>query len=141
MEKYIIRVNLFESEINGKRFSSNFEYIFKEKSLIESRFKAIDMVHELTTFFISGTENEFTSLLQVQTEDKAFFNAYTIDLIFSPDEGIEYKIFGEEELIVPSLIKEADYYREKDNQPLMTLFGAQGEEVEVLESNIDFFLN
>jgi len=141
MEKYIIRVNVFESELNGIRNSSNFEYIFEENSLIESRFKAIKMVYELTTYLISGTENEFISLMQVQTKGETFFNAFTIELLFSPVEGVEYQIFGEEELMVPSLVKEADYYRKLDNPPLKKIFGAQGEVVEVLESNIDFFIN
>ncbi|MDA9343564.1 hypothetical protein N9R06_00520 [Algibacter sp.] len=110
--------------------------------MIESRNEAIDMVEELTTYFTSGTENKFISLLEVQTEGEAFFNAFTIEILFSPEDGIEYQIFGEEELMVPSLIKEAEFYRELyDYQNLTTLYGKQGEEVEVLESNIDFFIN
>jgi len=142
MEKYIIKATIFESNINGKRNSSIFEYTYENQPLIESRNEAIDMVEELTTYFTSGTENKFISLLEVQTEGEAFFNAFTIEILFSPEDGIEYQIFGEEELMVPSLIKEAEFYRELyDYQNLTTLYGKQGEEVEVLESNIDFFIN
>ncbi len=142
MEKYIVRVNIFESKINGIRNSRNHEYIFEESSLIESRNKAIEQVKELTSYMTSGTKNKFSTLSDIQTDGADFFNAFQIDLILFTSKGEEYQIFGEEEFMIYSLIEEADYYKEKfDSIALTKLYNSKGDEIEVLESNLDFFIN
>lgn len=141
---YFVRVNLFESNVNGMRNSENFEYTFEDSTLIESRDKAIEMVKDLTTYFISGTseENEFSSLHDVKQGENDFFHAFQIDLIFSPEDDCEFQIYGEESMMIHSLMKEGLYYKENlESQPLIKISYEDGDEIEVLESNNDFFLN
>jgi hypothetical protein len=140
--KYIVRVNIFESEINGIRNSRNYEYIFEEPNLIESRNKAIEQVKESISFMTSGTKDKFSTLNDVQLDGTDFFHAFQIDFIFLTEKGEEYQIFGEEEFMIYSLIEEANYYKEKFNSPELTkLENSKGDEIQVLESNIDFFIN
>jgi hypothetical protein len=140
--KYIIRVNIFESGINGIRNSRNYEYIFEEPNLIESRNKAIEQVKELTSFMTSGTKDKFSTLNDVQLDGTDFFHAFQIDLVFITNDGDEYQIFGEEEFMIYSLMQEADYYKEIDDSVLFRkLYNTIGDEIEVLESNIYFFIN
>ena len=142
--KYIVRVNNFESYINGIRNSTSSEYIFEESTLIESRNKAIKQVKVLTSLYmraISG-ENIFSSLDKTTKDRDKSFNSFQIDLIFSPRNGHEYQIFGEEDLMINNLKEEALYFKENiDSQPITKLIHEDGDEVEVLDSNVDFFIN
>jgi hypothetical protein len=142
MVKYIVRVNIFESEINGVRNSTNYEYVYEEPTLLESRNKAVEQVKELTSFITSGTKDKFLTLADVQMNGTNFFHSFQIDLVFITNDGDEYQIFGEEEFMIYSLIQEADYYKGIDDSVLFRkLYNTMGDEIEVLESNIDFFIN
>ena len=141
MEKYIVRVNIFESEINGLRNSSNYEYIFEEPTLIESRNKAIKQVKELTSFMTCGTKNKFSTLSEVQVDGADFFNAFQIDLIFFTKNGQEYQIFGEESLMIEALEEEAEYYFINEiNEELFAIQKSIDEGAVILKSNYKFFL-
>lgn len=139
--KYIVRVNIFESEINGVRNSRNHEYIFEESNLIESRNKAIEQVKELTSFMTSGTKDKFTPLSEAQMDGVDFFHAFQIDLIFLTDDGHEYQIFGEESLMIEALEEEAEYYFINEiNEQLFAIQKSIDEGAVILKSNYKFFI-
>lgn len=133
MEKYIIKVSIFESDYYGKRISNSYELEMKEETPFKSRLKAIEEAKRITALMMDATLNN--------KNEGDVLNFFLIDIVFSPKKGVEYKIFGERNLILSSLAKEANYYKKKkEKEKLINAFGTDGKQVEVLESNFDFFL-
>ncbi|WP_415374233.1 hypothetical protein [Patiriisocius sp. Uisw_017] len=132
MEKYIIKLSVFESDKTGKRTSNSYEKEFQEVTPFKSRIKAVKEIKRITTLM------EGDSLGKKNENNKLHF--FLIDLVFSTKKGVEYKIFGEQNLILPSLAKEANYYKRKKKAKLIKALGTDGKQVEVLESDFDFFL-
>lgn len=132
MEKYIVKLNVFESDKTGRRNSNSYEKEFIESTPFKSRLNAIEEVKRITTLMTDGSLGP--------ANDDFVSNFFLIDLVFSPKKGVEYKIFGEQNLILPSLAKEANYYKRKKKGKLIEILGTDGKQVEVLESNFDFFL-
>ena len=132
MEKYIVKLSVFESDKIGKRTSNSYEKEFQEVTPFKSRIKAVEEIKRITTLM------DGDSLGKKNENNKLHF--FLIDLVFSPKKGVEYKIFGEQNLILSSLAKEANYYKRKKKGKLITVYGTKGEQVEVLQSNIDFFI-
>ena len=85
-------------------------------------------------------ENKFSSPMEAALKGFKDFNAYSIDLSFIPEEGYEYQIYGEEELTIEALEEEAGYY-DGNNHSLCEIEDLYGEMVEVLEDDLEFFLN
>jgi hypothetical protein len=88
-------------------------------------------------------DSKFSSPLEAELKGFKNVNGFSIDLSFVPEEGYEYQIYGEEELTIDSLQQEAFYYRDANiDYPWLTeVEDMDGEMVEVLESDLDFFLN
>jgi len=143
MKKYSVTVNILKSDKKGTFNSEDFEYTFQESSLIESRNKAISKVKELQELFNYGMPegSKFSSPLEAELKGFKDFNAYSIDLSFIVDEDYDYQIYGEEELTIEALEQEASYYYEESNVEFTEIEDLEGEYVEVLESNLEFFLN
>jgi hypothetical protein len=142
MKKYIVRVNILKSNKNGTFNSENFEYNFQEPLLMEARNKAISKVKELEFLFNNEMieENKFSSPMEAAFKGFKDFNAYSIDLSFIPEEEFEYQVYGEEELTIEALEVEAGFY-DRNNHSLCEIEDLDGEMVEVLESDLEFFLN
>ena len=141
MEKYIIKISIFNSEINGRRNSNSYNKEFKESSLIQSRNKAIDEVKRITSLATSD-KNYFCPLFDEKMSKTNNFNFFLVDLIFSPRKGVEYKIFGEKSIMYSSLGEEGNYYKHRiNNQPLVEININGGKKIEVLKSNFDFFFD
>lgn len=132
MEKYIVKISVFESDKKGKRNSDSYKKEFQEATPFKSRVKAIEEVKRITTL-MSGES------LGVKNENK-MINFFLIDLVFSPKKGVEYKIFGERNLILSSLAKEANYYKRKKKGKMIKTLDANNKEIEILESDFDFFI-
>lgn len=143
MKKYSVRVNILKSDKKGTFNSEDFEYTFQESSLIESRNKAISKVKELQELFNYGMPegSKFSSPLEAELKGFKDFNAYSIDLSFIVDEDYDYQIYGEEELTIEALEQEAYYYAQEGNVEFTEIEDLYGEYVEVLESDLEFFLN
>jgi hypothetical protein len=142
MEKYIVRVHILKSDKIGNMNSESSEYSFQEPKLIEARNKAIAKVRELEELFNYGMpeDSKFSSPLEAQLKGFENFNAFSIELSFVPYEGSEYQIYGEEELTIESLAAEANFYLNGGFEECTEVEDLDGEIVEVLESNLDFFI-
>ncbi|EPR73444.1 hypothetical protein ADIWIN_1474 [Winogradskyella psychrotolerans RS-3] len=105
MEKYIIKLNVFTCNNKGIRVSDYYEKEYNEVTPFKSRLEAVKEIKRITSIMIGE------SLGFGKVDDVLKF--FMIDLVFSPKKGIEYKIFGDKELMVSSLVKEANYYRKK----------------------------
>ena len=146
MKKYIVRVNILKSDKEGTFNSENFEYTFQESFLIEARNKAISKVKELQELFNYGMPegSKFSSPLEAELKGFKDFNAYSIDLSFIADEDWSYCLYGEdEEQTIEALQSEVYHYAEEDGIPLAEIDCEDGEWdfVEVIESDLEFFLN
>lgn len=144
MEKYIVKVTVLNSNEKGEIETENIECVFEESTLIESRNKAI----EKAKGFISLFENEMPDEQRFSSFDEAFvnefrnFNAYSIKIVLIGGYGEEFQIYGDKELMIEALEIEANSYNENnDFQELTEVEDADGNIVNVLESNIEFFLN
>jgi hypothetical protein len=143
MKKYIIRVNILKSDNKGTFNSENFEYTFQKSFLIKARNKAIAKVKELELLFANEMreESKFSSPMEAELKGFRDFNAYSIDLSFVLEEDYEYQIYGEGELTIEALEVEATHYHEDCNIEFTEIEDLEGEYVEVLESDLEFFLN
>lgn len=143
LDKYIVIAHLYEYNIFGKRNSKKFEFIFQNCYSIEARNQAIQKVKELSDYFINGVskENQYSSVLETQFNG-IDFKYFTLDIVYRPEEGSEYQIFGEEKEMIYALSEEAFYYSLNNNhETFVNIEDEKGEMVEVLKSNHDFFLN
>lgn len=132
MITYKIVLGFFVCSSNGKRVSRMHQSEFKDKNPLKSRQKAIDETKRLISM-------ECKNFLEQDTEkDQSTF--YLIDLIYSPKKGIEYKIFGEESEILPSLAMEAKSLQKEMEIQTLRVFHLDGNKYEVLQSNLDFFI-
>lgn len=146
MKKYSVRVNILKSNATGTIKSEDFEYTFQEPSLIESRNKAISKVKNLEEFFNNEMPegSEFSSPLEAEFKGMKNFNAYSINMLFVPSQDWDYCLYGEdEEQTIEALQSEVYHYAEEDGIPLAEIDYEDGEwdYVEVIESNLEFFLN
>lgn len=143
--KYIVRVFILKFDENRNSNSESFEYTFEEPNLIDARNKAITKVKDLMSLFENEMpeESKFSSPLEAELKGFKNFNSYSLELVFQLDEeGCDYTIFGEEELTIEALEQEAYYYRDNvGNQQYDEIEDEDGDYVEILESNMDFFLN
>lgn len=143
LDKYIVIVHLYEYNIFGKRNSKKFEFIFQNCYSIKARNQAIQKVKELSDYFINGVseENQYSSVLETQFNG-IDFNYFTLDIVYRPEEDFEYQIFGEEDEMIYALSDEAyHYFLKNNNETVVNIEDEKGEMVEVLESNMEFFLN
>jgi len=144
--KYIVTVNILKSDINGKFSSEDFEYSFEEPILVESRNKAIEKTKSLISHFENDMPEgeQFSSPLEAELKGFKGFKAYSIDLSFIADEDWSYCLYGEdEEQTIEALKAEVYHYAEEDDVPLTEIEFEDGEwdYVEVIESDLEFFLN
>lgn len=142
MKYYQVTVNILTSDEKGTFNSEDFEYNFQESLLIEARNKAISKVKDLLQLFNNEMPegSEFSSPVEAELRGFKDFNAYSIDLSFIPEEGYEYQIYGEEELTIEALEVEARYY-DGNIHSLCEIEDLYEDMVEVLESDLEFFLN
>jgi len=141
--KYIVRVNILKSDVNGEFSSENFEYVFNEPTMIKSRNLAIAKTKKIIYSFENEMPDgeQFSCPLVAQLKGFKDFKAYSIELIFLPKEEFDYIIYGEEDLVIEALEQEAYYYRDgSDNHKFMEVENEDGEIVEILKSNHKFFL-
>lgn len=142
--KYTVTVHILKSDINGKFSSEDYEYSFQEPTLIESRNKAIEKAKSLKSHFENDMKEgeQFSSPLVAQLKSYKDFNAYSIGVFFINDEGYDYQIYGEEELTIEALSYEANHYRKvnQDDQELIEVEDLDGDYVEVLEHDYEFFM-
>lgn len=146
MAKYIVSVGTVIGDRDGNREGEEFRYTFDELPLIESRNKAIEKVKSLQSFFFDEMpeSNKFISFGEGLLSESLEYNSVLIELIFSPEDNMEYVIYGECDynLMLEHLTYEAEYYNDnEDNQPLIDLssiYGSWGRNV--LHSDIEFFL-
>ncbi len=143
--KYIVRVFILKFDENGNSNSEDFEYTFEEPNLIDARNKAIKKTKELRSLFEDEMpeDSKFSSFLEAELKGFRNFKSYSLELAFQPDEdGWDYVLFGDDELTIEALEQEAYYYRDNiENQQYDEVENEDGEYVEILESNSDFFLN
>jgi len=143
MEKYIVKVDILKADKNGKKSSEHLEFPFKESTMIESRKSAIKKAKEIihSYEYDMPKSEEFDSFLIAQLRGFKNFKAYSLDIIFTTENGAEYQIYGEEEIMVEELVGEASYYyKNKDYQDFTYIEISEEDYVVVLESDIDFFL-
>jgi hypothetical protein len=143
MKKYKVTVHLFSADENGKKSSKNYDYTFQEKNTIDSRNNAISKVLELEEQFMNG-EEDYDSFLLAQLKGFKNFNAYSINLMFVPNDDWEYCLYGEdEEQTIEALQAEVYHYAEEDEISLTEIEYTDGEWdwVDVIEDNIEFFIN
>lgn len=130
----------------GNSNSENFEYTFEESNPIDARNKAIEKVKEVMSIFEDEMPEDckFSSPLEAKFKGYKNFNSYSLELIFISDEGeFDNIIFGQdEEETIMSLQAEAYYYRDNvENEQYDEIEDEDGDYVEILKSNSDFFLN
>ena len=143
MKYYQVTVNILTSDEKGKKTSKDFEYTFNDANLLTARNKAIAKVQELEEEFMYGKE-QYDSFFVAQMKGFKNFKAYSIDLLFVPNNNWEYCLYGEdEEQTIEGLKAEVDVYAEKDGIALTEIEYEDGEwdYVYVIEDNIDFFIN
>lgn len=146
MAKYIVSVGTAIRDRDGNTEGEEFRYTFDELPLIESRNKAIEKVKSIQSFFFDEMpeSNKFISFGEGLLSESLEYNSVLIELIFSPEDNMEYVIYGECDyyLMPEHLTYEAEYYNDnEDNQPLIDLpIGCGGWGEGLLESDIDFFL-
>jgi len=99
--KYIVRVHILKSDVNGIFSSEDFEHVFNEPTMIESRNMAIAKTKKIIYSFENEMpdDKQFSSPLVAHLKGYKDFNAYSIELIFLPKEGFDYTIFGEDDLV------------------------------------------
>lgn len=143
MEKYIVRLHILKSDKIGNMNSESSEFSFQEPKLIEARNKAIAKVRELEELFNYGMpeDSKFSSPLEAQLKGFKNFNTFSIELSFVPYEGSEYQIYGDEELTIEALEIEASYYEKQGDVQFTEIEDLYDATVEVLQSNLEFFLN
>lgn len=144
MANYRVDVFLQQVDRNGKIKRGNFSYKFdnKEIPLIQLRRKAIQKAQDVIMFF----ENEMRVEIKLgsfsETEIKWFknFTSYQLQVMFSHENKEELVYGGNGEESFDGLASEADYYK-KNNEDvdLLTITNSEGNEIEVIKSNIDFF--
>jgi len=141
--KYIVRVHILKSDVNGKFSSEDFEHVFNEPTMIESRNMAIAKTKKIIYSFENEMPDgeQFSCPLLAQLKGFKDFKAYSIELIFLPKEGFDSQIYGEDDLTVEALEQEAYYYRNDSyNHKFMEVENEDGEIVEILKSKHKFFL-
>ncbi|MFD0837114.1 hypothetical protein ACFQ0I_15150 [Mariniflexile aquimaris] len=141
MEKYVVTVNIMSANEKGLISSKSSDYTFQEKDIIQARNKAITKVKELEEEFLYG-EIKYDSFLVAQLKDFKNFNAYAINLLFVPDENFTYCLYGEDKQQTYEALKIEGFICEQyDNISLTEIEYTDGEWIEVIESNLDFFVN
>jgi len=143
MKKYIVTVNIMSANEKGIRTSKSFDYTFQEKDFINARNKAISKVKELEEEFLFG-DVKYDSFLEAQLKNFKNFNAYSINMLFVPNEDWDYCLYGEdEEQTIEALQSEVYHYADEAGIPLAEIDYEDGEWdfVEVIESDLEFFLN
>ena len=88
--------------------------------------------------------SEFSSPLEAEFKGMKNFNAYSINMLFVPNKDWDYCLYGEdEEQTIEALQSEVYHYAEEDGIPLAEIDCEDGEWdfVEVIESDLEFFLN
>lgn len=131
MIKYKIVIELIFSTNNGKRFSKKHQLEFFETDPFRSRQKAIKETRRLTQ-----QANEIILNHGIVEDEQVFF---LINLIFIPWNGIEYKIFGEESEMFPSLAREAKFLNKIKETETLSVTCSNGNVYDILESDIEFF--
>jgi len=85
MKHYKVTVNILTGDEKGNKTSKDFEYTFNDKNLITARNKAIAKAQELEEEFMYG-EEQYDSFIVAQFKGFKNFKAYSIDLLFAPNE-------------------------------------------------------
>ena len=144
--KYLVRVFILIMGEKGKLYSEDFEYTFEESNPIDARNKAIEKVKDLRSLFEDEMpeDSKFSSPLEARLKGFKNFKSCSLELVFISDEGeFDNIIYGQdEEETIMSLQAEAYYYRGNvENQQYGEIEDEDGDYVEILKSNSDFFLN
>ena len=144
MEKYIVRIEIAESSIIGKRKSQKFEYEFEDENLFSARKEAIRTVIELTDKMVFGFKGEstFQSLRSTEINNLDFFNYFTVEILFCPEKDLEVQIFGDEQLMFFELDSESSYYKLLfDEVDIIDVVDEKGINYQVLKSDVEFFID
>lgn len=145
--KYLVSVFTVKVDSEANIFTKNFEYAFKEGSLIEKRRNAIQKAQEIMNEFNNASgKNKFSSFSEAEAKKFKNFNSYSIDIFlikeYENDEFVyDYPIYGDDEIAYESLEVEAKFFREMNEEVKFSeLETPEGETIEVLEENLIFFL-
>lgn len=141
---YKIDVFLQKIDDKGKVQRKNYTYIFEKKEvpLYQMRNEAIQKAKNLISFFENEMHTDVRFGLFNEAEIKKFKNfiSYTLTVIFV-HEGNEDIIYGGNgENSFEWLESEAKYYKENEEiVEMMTIANYEGDKIEVIKSNIEFF--
>ncbi|MDA9343562.1 hypothetical protein N9R06_00510 [Algibacter sp.] len=140
--KYKVTVNILTSDKEGNFKSKDYDYNFKDENIFKARKKAIAKVKELENEFAFGDEN-YDSPLVAQLKNFKDFKAYSINLLFLPENGYGGCLYGEgTEETIETLQSEVYHYAEQDDIPQTEIEYQDGEWdcVHVIEEDLDFIL-
>jgi hypothetical protein len=93
-------------------------------------------------FFENEMRAEIKLGLFSEAEIKRFknFTSYYLQVIFDHENKEDLVYGGNGEESFDGLASEADYYKKNNEEmELLTITNSEGEEIEVIKSNIDFF--
>ena len=138
---YKVTVNIITIDEKGKSKSKDFDYTYENENPIIARNQAIEKVKEIEFDF---EKEKFDSFFEAQLKGFKNVKTYSINLMFLPDNGFGGCLYGEdEEETIQALESEVYHYAEEDGIPLTEIEyeDEEWEYVEVIEHNLDFFIN